>query len=171
MHFNKIYLSISELLNLCNEYSVEASTLWNAFISNSVKKDHLLNADVLHNVLKQYSLPKRDYLWTTFINERYLKDDRIVQLIELYSKGEELKISDHQQIRLLLTLFSWILTSSNRWLRDTTSKAMIEILKTHFAYTEYLLKNKKCSYISKAHVVFFKGYISCCIRKIQLGSR
>lgn len=138
---NKIYLSISELLNLCNEYSVEASTLWNAFISNSVKKDHLLNADVLHNVLKQYSLPKRDYLWTTFINERYLKDDRIVQLIELYSKGEELKISDHQQIRLLLTLFSWILTSSNRWLRDTTSKAMIEILKTHFAYTEYLLKN------------------------------
>lgn len=40
----------------------------------------------------------------------------------------------------MLTLFSWLLTSSNRWLRDTTSKAMIEILRDHFEYAEYLLK-------------------------------
>ena len=51
---NKIYLSISELLKLCNEYSIEPAILWNAFINNSVKKDHLLNADTLYDVLKRY---------------------------------------------------------------------------------------------------------------------
>lgn len=137
---SKIYLSISELLKLCNEYYIEASILWNAFINNSVKLNHLMNADSLHDVLKRYSLPKRDYLWTTFINGITSDDDRIVQLIEFYNKGEMLEISDKEQIRLLLILFSWVLTSSNRWLRDTTSKAMVEILKDHFEYTKYLLK-------------------------------
>lgn len=137
---NKIYLTISELLKLCNEYFIEPSILWNVFINNSVKLDHLLNADALYDVLKRYPLAKRDYLWTTFINGRNSDDDRIVQLIEIYNKGEVLEVSDKEQIRLLLILFSWVLTSSNRWLRDTTSKAMIEILKAHFEYSEYLLK-------------------------------
>ncbi|MCM1160738.1 MAG: hypothetical protein NC412_05900 [Roseburia sp.] len=137
---SKIYLSISELLELCNEYSIEPSILWDVFINNSVKLGHLMNADALHDVLKRYPLAKRDYFWTTFINGRSSDDARIVQLVEIYNKGETLEVSDKEQIRLLLILFSWVLTSSNRWLRDTTSKAMVEILKDHFEYSEYLLK-------------------------------
>ena len=136
---SEIYLNISELLELCNRYFIEPAVLWNSFINNSVKQNHLLNADNLYKVLKQYSVSKRDYLWTIFINGKTTDDDRIAQLIKIYNKGEVLEVSDKEQIRLLLILFSWVLTSSNRWLRDTTSKAMIEILKNHFEYTEYLL--------------------------------
>lgn len=136
----KIYLAIPELLRLCNEYYIAPSILWRVFINNSVKQFHLLNADSLHNVLETYDLVKRDYLWTIFINEDTSNDNRLVQLIKSYNKGEVMEISDKEQIRLLLILFSWVLTSSNRWLRDTTSKAMIEILKVHFEYSEYLLK-------------------------------
>lgn len=137
---SKIYLSMAELLELCNEYSIEPSVLWNVFIINSVKLDHMMNADSLHNVLKGYALAKRDFLWTIFINGINSDEERIVQLIERYNKGEVLELSNKEQIRLLLILFSWVLTASNRWLRDTTSKAMVEILKEHFEYTEYLLK-------------------------------
>ncbi|MBS5115448.1 MAG: hypothetical protein KHY88_07115 [Erysipelotrichaceae bacterium] len=136
----KIYLTIPKLLKLCNEYYVYPSVLWRVFINNSVKQGHLLSADSLHNVLKTYDLARRDYLWTTFINEDTSDDNRLVQLIKSYNKGEILEISDKEQIRLLLILFSWVLTSSNRWLRDTTSKAMIEILKVHFEYNEYILE-------------------------------
>lgn len=137
---SKIYLSLSELLELCHEFSIDPATLWNAFINNSVKADHLLNADRLYDVLKEYSIAERDYVWTIFINEMNSKYDRIVQLVEMYNKGETLEISDKEQIRLLLILFSWVLTSSNRYLRDITSKAMVELLKEHFEYNEYLLK-------------------------------
>lgn len=101
----KIYLTIPELLKLCNEYYIDPSILWRVFINNSVKQGHLLNADSLHNVLKTYDLAKRDYLWTTFINEDTSNDNRLVQLIKSYNKGEVMEISDKEQIRLLLILF------------------------------------------------------------------
>lgn len=74
------------------------------------------------------------------MNDKNSNEDRIVQLVEIYNNGENFDVSDKEQIRLLLILFSWILTSSNRRLRDITSKAMIEILKENFEYAEYLLK-------------------------------
>lgn len=135
----EIYLSLEDIMNYCNKYYIDPSTVWNSFIANSVKPSHLMNADALHSLLKRYPLNKRDYLWTEFINGRSADDDRVVQLVELYNKGEGLQVSNEEQIRLLLVLFSWMLTASNRWLRDTTSKAMIELLKEHFEFSEYLL--------------------------------
>lgn len=137
---NKICASVSELRKLCENYSLEYSVLWDQFINNSVKTGHLLNADALHNTLKGYSLANRDYVWTTFINGKTSDEERLIQLIQLYNKGDVLEGVNKEQIRLLLVFFSWILTSSNRWLRDTVSKAMIEILKENFEYVEYLLK-------------------------------
>ena len=103
--------------------------------------EHILNADNLHIVLMRYSIARRDYLWTTFINGKNSDDERLVQVIEIYNKCEKYEFSSNQeQIRLLLILFSWVLTSSNRWLRDITSKAMVEILKEHFNYAKYLLE-------------------------------
>ena len=137
---NKICVSVSELLKLCENYSLEYSVLWDQFINNSVKTGHLLNADALHNTLKGYPLANRDYVWTTFINGKTSDEERLIQLIQLYNKGDVLEGVNKEQIRLLLVFFSWILTSSNRWFRDTVSKAMIEILKENFEYVEYLLK-------------------------------
>lgn len=136
-----IYLSLENFLKYCKKYGLDSSVVWNAFITNSVKPNHLLNADALHSVLMRYPLNKRDYLWTKYINGICDDDARVVQLVEAYHKGELLQITDKEQIRLLLLLFSWILTSSNRWLRDITSKAIIEILKENFEFCEYLLEN------------------------------
>ena len=58
----------------------------------------------------------------------------------MYNSGEELDVEDGRRIELLLTLFSWILTSSNRWLRDTVSKAMVEILKKGFHLCKVILE-------------------------------
>ena len=70
-------------------------------------------------------------------------EKRLVQLIQMYDRGEELEIANKKQVELLLILFSWILTSSNRWLRDYTSKAMIEILKKHFQLCQFILDRFK----------------------------
>ena len=83
----------------------------------------------------------RDSLWTIYINELPSNDtDRLVQLIQMYDRGEKLEETKEKQIELLLTLFGWLLSSSNRWLRDYTSKAMIEILKEHFQLCEIILR-------------------------------
>ncbi len=86
-------------------------------IGNSIKTDHPLNADFLHELLSGYKLNKRDYLWTIYINKLPAEtENRIVQLVEMYNSGQKLDYTDVKQIELLLTLFGWLLTSSSRWL-------------------------------------------------------
>lgn len=139
-----LYISTSHFKELLKKYPCSPEDLWPMLIGNSVKVSHSFNADFLHRFLLRYKLNKRDYLWTIYVNE--LTEDnnnRIVQLIQMYDKGEKLEISNEKQVELLLTLFGWILASSNRWLRDYTSKAMIEILKKHFHLCQIILEKFK----------------------------
>ncbi len=132
---------------------------------------HPFNADFLHSFLLRYNLNKRDYLWTIYINKLTGdEDNRIVQLIQMYDKGGDLETTNEKQIELLLTLFGWVLSSSNQWLRDYTSKAMIEILKEHFHLCQIILekfKNVNDPYIiQRLYGVVFGA---CCKRKNERG--
>ena len=127
------YISKELLYELLKKYPCTKDDLWSMLIGNSIKVGHPLNADFLHGFLSKIKLNKRDHLWTLYINDLPLHDeDRLVQLVQMYDHGEKLDHTSEKQIELLLTLFGWLLTSSNRWLRDYTSKAMVEILKEHF---------------------------------------
>lgn len=92
--------------------------VWQVLIGNSVKITSPLNANFLHNLLLNLELNQRDLAWTVYINNNLEKNHRIIQLIEMYIHGEKLEFKNEKQIELLLTLFSWLLTSSNRQLRD-----------------------------------------------------
>lgn len=137
-------ISRNSLIECLNKYSVSKDTVWHMFIGNSIKEKHPLNADFLHEFLMHYDMCRRDYMWTAYINGLTVGgNDRLMQLISMYNSGEELDVGDGRKIELLLTLFSWVLTSSNRWLRDTVSKAMVEILKKHFYLCKELLEKFK----------------------------
>lgn len=129
---------------MLEKYPIRKEIVWKVFIGNSIKAAHPLNADYLHMILMRYELNRRDYEWTTYINKLSLnEDDRIIQLIQMYNEGRYLETSGNEQTELLLTLFGWLLTSSDRWLRDITSKAMIEILKRNFNLCEVILQKFK----------------------------
>ena len=106
-------------------FQTRSRDVWNVLIVNSVKIDHPLNADFLHNLLAGYEINKRDYIWTTYINTIFADTtNRITQLIQMYDKGESIAMKSKKQTELLLTLFGWLLTASDRMLRDYTSKAV-----------------------------------------------
>lgn len=118
---------------------ISHNTVFNVLIENSVKSNNPLNAEFLHEILFNKLLNERDYMWTTYINNFAYEDDRLFQLISLFDKGKKLENSS-ENTWLLLVLFSWLLTSSNRLLRDKASKAMIELLKDDFSLILPLLK-------------------------------
>lgn len=163
---NKDTISGQKFLDICSKYLANVDTFWKVLISNSVKINHPLNADFLHSLLLSYDLNKRDYVWTTYINETFSTEDNIiVQMIRGYVKGEKIAMHNAEQTELLLTLFGWFLTSTSRELRDYTSKAMIEILKDNFALCEVLLKKFESVYdpyvIQRLYGVVFG---TCCKR-------
>lgn len=134
-------ISAESFVNMIKKYQCNLDIVWSVLIGNSTKVSHPLNAEFLHRFLKGYKLNQRDSLWTIYINKITAeKENRLIQLIEFYGQGSELKVKYKEQNELVLTLFSWLLTSSNRWLRDNVSKAMIEILKNHFDLCLIILK-------------------------------
>ena len=130
--------------DLLKKYPCNTDALLSMLIGNGLKTGHPLNANFLHKFLSRFELNKRDCLWTVYINDftRH-NENRVVQLIKMYDCGEKLENANEKQIELLLILFGWLLASSNRWLRDYSSKAMIEIMKEHFQFCIVILEKFK----------------------------
>lgn len=128
-----------EFLHLLQKYHPSFKTVYEVLIHNSVKCGHPLNAEFLHSILLPMPLNKRDYLWTSKINQIEGISPRVAELIELYDSGDKLNGMKRDQTMLLLTLLSWLLTATNRELRDRASKAMIEILKVDFNLCQHIL--------------------------------
>ena len=122
-----------------NNHNFDPNKVWGLLIENSTKPNHKLNAEFLHSLLIKYPLNYRDYIWTLCVNDMS-DEDRLVQIVEYLDNGHSLAPLEVESVKLLLILLSWILTSSNRYLRDKTSKAMVELLKNNFELCEYSLR-------------------------------
>ena len=137
---DKNNISTKEFRDLIKKYPVSKNVLWETLVVTSVRVNHPLNAFFLNKFLKGFTLNKRDRLWTTYINNIWGDEsNRLVQLIDMYNCGSCLEMDNKEQKKLLLILLGWLLTASNRKLRDYTSKAMVEILKNDFDLCEGLL--------------------------------
>lgn len=138
---NTCNVKIDQFFYMCTKYKAPPEKVWEMFIGNSLKSNCIFNADSLHKVLMAYPLNKRDYLWTEYINGLELdSENRLIQLVQMYNKGDGLEFTSEKQIELFLTLLGWLLTSSSRWLRDIASKTMIEIIKNNFYISKVLLE-------------------------------
>lgn len=130
----------NELSYIIKKYSISCESFTRLLINNSMKMGHPFNAEYMHNYLLGLSINERDYDWTISINQMDDEENRLWQLIRVCEKGENFQYENDEQLKLFLILLSWILTSSNRNLRDHTSKALVEILKDHFDLCEWLLR-------------------------------
>ncbi|EOD5300596.1 hypothetical protein ACJXVI_001764 [Enterococcus faecium] len=127
--------------NKAQEFNLDSKEIFDILIENSVKINHELNVEFLHSLLMKMALKDRDYLWTTYINNTYDDDQRIIQLINFIEKDTNYgNLRNSEESWLLCILLSWYLTSTNRYLRDRASKALIEVLKVNFAYCQPLLE-------------------------------
>lgn len=137
---DKEYISSNVFLAVVQKYKVSREDFWNVLVGNSIKHNHPLNSDFLHTLLMSFRLSERDYYWTKYINEIfYDESNRLMQLVKMYSSGQSIQMSK-EQARQLLILCGWLLSSSNRMLRDYTSEAMIEILRNEFDLCIVILK-------------------------------
>lgn len=126
-------------IDFVNKHQIEPEIVFSMLIENSTKINHPLNAEFLHSILINKSLNNRDLMWTMFIND--IDDSqRIIQLINYFNEGNTLSGLTADNIFLLLILFTWLLTSSNRFTRDIASKAIIELLKSNFQFCLPLLQ-------------------------------
>ncbi len=99
-----------------------------AMISLSAVPNHKLNALLLHELLSQFSLLERDSFWTVHVNSNFDSESAIDRLVQWSLENYDYPLSKDAKFLACVTL-SWFLTSSNRFLRDKSTKSIILLLK------------------------------------------
>lgn len=91
--------------------------------------ENYFNANYLHKCLSSMKLADRDAVWIPVLYQIYRDQDNILDEIINWVLVESNKIDiNDEYVILCSTLLAWLLASSNRKLRDTATKALIQLL-------------------------------------------
>ncbi len=119
--------------------------LWDSVIAVAVEPQHVLNADRLHTILLNAGRLERDAFWIEY-TWHILADDsspllRLMRWAEQRETPSRLtpggttrggtQGADPEVVRLAATTLAWLLVSSNRFVRDRTTKALTQLLLGH----------------------------------------
>lgn len=139
-------VSTDYIYELVDKYSISVDTFIDMILENSLRVDSKLNAYYMHEMFENMKLNVRDREWTIFINGLFDESNRLYQLIDLLEHDlQSCRELLDNECELALLLFGWILSASNRNLRDHTSKVIYNIL--------YTFPNKISWFVEKfAHV-------------------
>jgi len=114
-----------------NEVILQNNDFFNQFleasISISMKPDFYFNAERLHAYLMQFSMPERDYVWTTWLQDKYDDQDQnsfssVKRMIDFAWNAEDDQCQIHDESILLGSMMlGWFCSSANRYLRDAAT--------------------------------------------------
>lgn len=126
-------INIEKIKPFINEQILGYKNNFNDFlemlISISGLEDHPFNANFLHSWLLKQPLPIRDAFWTINLKYKHNENSTFRQLIDwAWSETDKSYISD-DSTELVATTLCWFLTSSNRKLRDCSTKALVNLLE------------------------------------------
>ncbi|ACY49764.1 conserved hypothetical protein (plasmid) [Rhodothermus marinus DSM 4252] len=96
----------------------------------AILPEHPLNAAFLDKVLRKYSMPDRDTWWSTYLHYAYSSDypAAVHSLLDWVLAIKPNQALEDDVIDLCSTTLAWMLTTSNRFLRDRATKALVNLL-------------------------------------------
>ncbi len=137
-------------------------------ISLTANPKHYFNADFLHKHLIKFSLSERDAWWTKYIHNHFQgSESSIKRIIDWAWSDLDKKHINDDSIRLLSKTIAWFLTSSNRFLRDAATKALVSLLEDRINLLINVLKdfeNVNDPYVTER---LFASAYGCAMRSIN----
>lgn len=89
--------------------------------------EHPMNAWMLHRTLAKLRMPDRDTWWSIYLHDTSYDENAISRLIHWAWKEDTSYCSD-DSVLLCGIVLTWCFTTSNRFVRDTATKALVSIL-------------------------------------------
>jgi hypothetical protein len=106
------------------QYQHEA---FDCMLRMATRQDHRLNARWLHAYLMSIRMPDRDAIWSIFLHERWKYSTSTKRIVDwAWIQNEKNTCTPSVRLVCGITL-SWFFTSSNRFLRDRATKALVAI--------------------------------------------
>ena len=125
-------------LDYLNKVPFEAALL--TLLQVACIPGHPFNAELLHKSLWRMSMPDRDASWSRFIHsETDANESPVVRMITWAWLDDTSYCADDAAL-LCATTLAWVLASSNRFLRDRATKALVALLKNRPGVLSELLR-------------------------------
>jgi hypothetical protein len=126
------------LIPYSDTFGLTMSTL----LTTATQIDHPYNARTLHRNLVRRPLPDRDAWWSTFLHHEYLERETSVirRLLDWCDIEEGKRDLSDESILLAGITVAWFFTSSNRFLRDHATKALVHLMTPRVALLAPLLR-------------------------------
>ncbi len=90
--------------------------------------EHPFNADFLDQWLRKHPMPERDSWWTTYLHYAWGNRGSVDRLVDWASSVTSSATLDDETVDLCATALAWMLTTSNRFLRDRATMAIVSLL-------------------------------------------
>jgi hypothetical protein len=93
--------------------------------------EHPFNALFIHDYLFKFSMADRDSWFILFLEENYSSYEMksVKRIINWSLSSDNKQFISNKSILLTCIILSWFLSSSNREIRDTATKALVNLLK------------------------------------------
>ena len=112
---------------LCQNAQHLHATL-NALLTVATIPDHPLNADFLDTRLREDGMADRDAWWSTYLHRAWSGSGPVGRLVDWASSVKPTMDIDEKVADLCSTTLTWMLTTSNRPLRDRATKALVSLM-------------------------------------------
>lgn len=128
-------------------------------------KGNLYNADYLHKMLVPMRMADRDAMWIPVLYRIYGSRENIVEDIINWVWDESDKVYiDDMSVELGATLLSWFLASTNRKLRDTATKALVQLLHNRMQVLIQIFEKFKTVDDPYIHERLYAVALGCAVR-------
>jgi hypothetical protein len=98
-----------------------------------------MNARYLHSRLMEFSMQRRDLVWSMPTYFAFRDEGPLDRLIRWSARGGHAQASDDVVLLAALTV-AWTFTSPNRRMRDFSTKALVRLLAKHLSLVPELLR-------------------------------
>ena len=127
---DSISKSTFNVLNELIKTQKDSDATLDVLLTIAIIEDHPFNAEFLDKKLRGKSMPDRDAWWSTYLHRAWAKDDSgAVRRIVDWAWGvtEDTNL-DEKTVDLCSIALAWMFTTSNRFLRDRATKALVSLL-------------------------------------------
>jgi hypothetical protein len=102
--------------------------------------EHPLNAELLDQILRQKSMPERDVDWSLYLHYARGAHTAVDRLVDWASSVTPASPIDEGSLDLCGIALAWMLTTSNRFLRDHATKALVNLFTGRLLALERLIE-------------------------------
>lgn len=115
-------------LELYNSFLRIDPTQFDILLQVSASSGHPWNANFIHERLLARDMPKRDAFWTVRVNGLSMDEGETIRRLIEWSAFEQSEHTDPEVQHLCAKVLTWFFASSNREIRDKSTKALTALM-------------------------------------------